>query len=58
LYCWGNNDNGRLGDGTSIERRGATRVTGIAEAVASVGTGDSHTCAVDALGETWCWGSE
>lgn len=55
-YCWGDNANGQLGDGTRVSRRAPVRVTG-GLTFAKVSTGATHTCGVTTSGETYCWGS-
>jgi alpha-tubulin suppressor-like RCC1 family protein len=55
LYCWGANDVGQLGDGTTTDRSTMSRVQGLT--VTSVTVGDSHACAVTAAGGVKCWGS-
>jgi alpha-tubulin suppressor-like RCC1 family protein len=56
LRCWGNNDNGQLGNGTLALNASPSAVLGITSALA-VTAGESHTCArlVDATAR--CWGS-
>jgi len=56
LYCWGSNGGGRLGDGTTGERRTPTREASRADDWASVSAGDEHTCAVKTDGSLHCWG--
>lgn len=53
--CWGENDSGQLGDGTTIDRPFPVAVVGVADALAIVG-GSLHTCAVVAGGAVLCWG--
>jgi len=53
--CWGANESGQLGDGTSIDRSTVAWVPGI-EAI-EVAAGQAHTCAVARSGEVWCWGA-
>ncbi len=59
VYCWGNNDNGELGDGTTTARSVPTAVTtsGVLDGttVTAVSAGDNHTCAI-ADGGVFCWG--
>ena len=57
LRCWGSNEFGQLGDGTSIERTSPVSVDlGSGRSAVSVSAGESHTCAVlDDSGVT-CWG--
>ncbi len=55
LYCWGNNDEGTLGDSTNILRTIPTAVSG-GLTFAGVAVGGSHTCAWTGNGEAYCWG--
>lgn len=60
VRCWGANDRGQLGDGSTIFRPVPGDVVGLpaspARAVA-LATGWAHACAVVAPGgEVWCWG--
>ncbi|HTI06012.1 MAG TPA: Ig-like domain-containing protein [Gemmatimonadales bacterium] len=57
-YCWGLNDHGQLGDGTTTPRTSPTLVAGIVLASGPVSAGGDHTCAQNFdLGETFCWGA-
>ncbi|HSW59177.1 MAG TPA: hypothetical protein VLJ60_00145, partial [bacterium] len=55
IYCFGNNANGQLGDGTT-----EMRLTPVAlnsdKVFKSVSAGFEHTCAVDDKDEAYCWG--
>ena len=53
--CWGNNVNGRLGDGTVIQKNSPVDVSGLTSGVSSISTGNNHTCAV-VSGGAKCWG--
>jgi alpha-tubulin suppressor-like RCC1 family protein len=55
VQCWGGNDDGQLGDGTSVTRGGAAPVLGISDAI-EIAAGGSHTCARHADGAVSCWG--
>lgn len=55
-FCWGLNDNGHLGDGTTTDRSEPTLVSGGYEWLA-VQTGGDHTCGILVSGEVMCWGS-
>mgnify|MGYP003335609904 CR=1 FL=1 len=56
LLCWGRNQYGQLGDGTTINRPNPTDVTGMLSGVTAVVAGDNHTCAIKA-GTATCWGA-
>jgi len=56
VSCWGRNDTGQLGDGTTINRPAATQVIELPTAV-SVAAYDRFTCAVVPDGSVRCWGS-
>jgi hypothetical protein len=55
VKCWGNNDVGQLGDGTTTPRNTPVEVSGITNAVAIESEGSNH-CAVLAGGTVECWG--
>ncbi len=58
LYCWGNNSNGQLGDGTLTSRNTPTRVSTsgfLTKTVTKVVVGTLTTCAI-ADGQLYCWG--
>jgi alpha-tubulin suppressor-like RCC1 family protein len=55
LWCWGNNSDGQLGDGTTLDQNTPQKI--MPEATwRSVGSGDFHTCAIRTDGSLWCWG--
>jgi alpha-tubulin suppressor-like RCC1 family protein len=54
-YCWGDNRNGRLGDGTTSRRVTPTPVSGGLQ-FSGVTLGSSHTCAVTTADRGYCWG--
>jgi alpha-tubulin suppressor-like RCC1 family protein len=56
VRCWGENNQGQLGDGTTAGSRNGVEVTGISTAVA-ISAGWEHTCAVLADGAVRCWGA-
>ncbi len=55
LACWGCNDHGQLGDGTTEDRARPMPVEGLPP-IAAVDLGSSQTCAIDREGKVWCWG--
>lgn len=55
VLCWGLNDVGQIGDGTTNRALEATEVLGLSDAV-QVATGRAHSCALRNSGEVWCWG--
>jgi len=55
VYCWGRNDRGQCGDGTTAYRNTAAKVPGIDDAI-SIAAGELHTCAQRKNGSVLCWG--
>jgi alpha-tubulin suppressor-like RCC1 family protein len=56
VFCWGNNEFGQLGDGTTTRRLHPVAVKGLTGATA-IRIGGDHSCAIVAKGEVRCWGS-
>jgi alpha-tubulin suppressor-like RCC1 family protein len=56
LWCWGNNTNGQLGDGTYSQRLSPVPITALGNLVLDVSVSSGHTCAVKMDGTLWCWG--
>ncbi|HIF99395.1 MAG TPA: hypothetical protein EYQ54_20630, partial [Myxococcales bacterium] len=54
--CWGNNLDGQLGNGSTVNSFLPSGVTGLTTGVASIGLGDLHACADTVSGLRYCWG--
>src|SRR6266480_3330669 len=54
-YCWGDNGDGKLGDGTTTSRTSPVLVSG-GVTFAAVRANEYHTCGVTAAGAAYCWG--
>lgn len=56
-WCWGENQDGRLGDGdtTGTDSLDPLAVSG-GHTFAAISAGDRHTCAIDTSGHAWSWG--
>jgi alpha-tubulin suppressor-like RCC1 family protein len=64
VYCWGRNDRGQLGDGTTTERHAPVLVAGsdgFAAILRDVAVGTNHACAYTGLSPQTegasCWGA-
>jgi alpha-tubulin suppressor-like RCC1 family protein len=53
LYCWGSNQSGQLGIGTTVST--ATPVL-VRTSIGAVAAGSSHTCVLDSYGSVMCAG--
>jgi alpha-tubulin suppressor-like RCC1 family protein len=54
VWCWGANDHGQVGDGTTTDRDRPEPVLGL-RGVTSLTAGAEHTCALVGT-RVWCWG--
>jgi len=57
VKCWGSNESGQLGDGTTISSTTPVDVAGLAEPVAMLAAGEDHNCAITRSGAAFCWGA-
>lgn len=57
VWCWGENNYGQLGDGTTMGRWQARKVEGLPPVV-HVSAAISRSCALTASGHVYCWGIE
>lgn len=57
LWCWGANDRGQLGDGTTEDRATPVRVEGLPPGGFYIPVcGGEHTCVLTNDHGLWCWG--
>jgi len=58
VYCWGDNSEGQLGDGsTDVYSVSARQVSGITGAV-DLSASDAGACVAKDDGSVWCWGRQ
>ena len=56
VWAWGANDDGQLGDGTTVGRSTPERVTGLPVSIASISAGGGHMLALRSDGTVLGWG--
>lgn len=57
VLCWGNNQDGQVGDGTRMPKRTPEPVVGLLSTAKEVAVGERHSCALTSMGTAKCWGS-
>jgi alpha-tubulin suppressor-like RCC1 family protein len=56
VMCWGENDFGELGDGTTTRRLTPVAVSGLVGGVRAIAAGEALGCALTSAGGVECWG--
>ena len=56
IWCWGFNEEGQLGDGTTENRDTPVQVVGLPQDMVDVSTGANYACATSAAQGVFCWG--
>ena len=58
VKCWGGNNFGQLGNGSTTTSAVPVDVIGLEGGVIAIGTGAVHNCAVTTAGGVKCWGGD
>jgi alpha-tubulin suppressor-like RCC1 family protein len=56
VYCWGNNEDGQLGDNSRTQSNVPVPVSGLSSGVTAIAAGWAQACALTTAGTVLCWG--
>jgi alpha-tubulin suppressor-like RCC1 family protein len=57
VWAWGDNDEGQLGDGTTVGHSTPERVTGLPVSIAGISAGNQFAAVLGPDGSVWGWGA-
>jgi alpha-tubulin suppressor-like RCC1 family protein len=57
VQCWGFNDDGQFGNGTTTDSFVPVNAIGLQGAWKAIAAGEMHTCALAESGTVMCWGN-